>query len=124
MNDPASLAERLFAAVAAGDVDTVRGLYAPDAVIWHNYDGMEQTVEENLATLAWMARALREFRYTEVRRGLTTDGFVQQHVITATNRAGDAVAVPACLVATVADGRITRIDEYVDSVGVAAITAK
>ena len=39
----------------------------------------------------------------------------------ATNRAGNRVEVPACIVTTIRDGRITRLDEYLDSASVAAI---
>ena len=39
MND---IADQLFAAIEAGDIDAVRDLYAPDAVIWHNTDETEQ----------------------------------------------------------------------------------
>jgi ketosteroid isomerase-like protein len=42
-------------------------------------------------------------------------------VLVVTNRAGRRVEVPACIVATVHDGRITRIDEYFDSAAVASM---
>lgn len=119
-----AIAESLFAAVAAGDVAAARALYASDAVVWHNFDGVEQTLEENAETLAWMKRALPDFCYTEARLMVTPEGFVEQHVIRATNRRGEQVAVPACIVATVADGKVTRIDEYVDSAHVAQLSAR
>ena len=111
----AELADRLFAAIEAGDIDAVRDLYAPDAVVWHNTDGVEQDVEANLATLRWCADNLGGMRYADVRRRVDDDGFVQQHVLVAGSRSGVEVAVPACIVATVRDGRIARIDEYLDS---------
>ena len=111
----AELADRLFAAIEAGDIDAVRGLYAPDAVVWHNTDGVEQDVEGNLATLRWCADNLGGMRYADVRRRVDDDGFVQQHVLVAGARDGTEVEVPACIVATVRDGRISRIDEYLDS---------
>ena len=61
------VADRLFAAIEAGDLDTVRALYAPDAVIWHNNDGTEQTVEQNLRVLRWMVDHLADRRYEEIR---------------------------------------------------------
>jgi ketosteroid isomerase-like protein len=107
---------RLFAAIEAGDVDAVRSIYAPDAVIWHNHDGVEQSVDENLRVLRWMVRSCSDVRYTEVRRSSTDTGFVQQHVLRLVSPAGEALAIPACIVGTVdGDGRITRIDEYLDS---------
>jgi uncharacterized protein len=123
--DTLELADRFFAAIEAGDVDVLRQLYDPDVEIWHNTDGVAQRLDDNLATLAWMGRNLHDLRYTSVRRAQTTDGFVQQHVLVATNRAGRRVEVPACIVTKVGeDGRITHLDEYLDSAAVAAILEK
>ena len=119
--DHLRLAEKFFSAIEAGDVDALRQLYAPDAEIWHNTDGLVQTPDDNARTLGWITTNLRDISYTKIKRSVTDDGFVQQHVLVATNRAGDRVEVPACIVTTIRDGRITRLDEYVDSVSVAAI---
>jgi ketosteroid isomerase-like protein len=118
---PDAVAERLFSAIEAGDIDTVRALYAPDVAVWHNHDGRVQSLDDNLRVLGWMTRHLPGARYTDVRRSFTDSGFVQQHVLVATNRAGRQVAVPACIVADVAGGRITRLDEYLDSAHVAQL---
>jgi ketosteroid isomerase-like protein len=118
------IAERLFAAIESGDIEAVRGLYSPDVIIWHNTDGAEQTRDDNVRTLAWMAANLPGCRYTQVRRSLTVDGFVQQHVLVARNRAGEIVEVPACIVATVTDGVISRLDEYLDSAAITRMMAK
>ena len=119
-----ALAERFFAAIEAGDAETLREMYDPDVEIRHNTDGAVQGRDDNLATLAWMGRNLPDLRYTEIRRSATAGGFVQQHVLVATNRAGRRVEVPACIVTTVRDGRITRLDEYLDSAAVAALLEK
>lgn len=112
------VADRLFRAIEDGDIDAVRTLYATDVVVWHNVDQQVEDRDANLATLGWVIHNLPGLRYTEIRRQATEDGFVQQHVVVATNRAGRVVVLPACIVATVRDGLITRIDEYLDSVGV------
>ena len=62
-SDPLQLGERLMAAIARGDVAAVRDIYAPGATIWHNNDGKEQTVDENLAVLGWVVRHISELRY-------------------------------------------------------------
>jgi ketosteroid isomerase-like protein len=116
-----SVADDLFAAIEKGDVDGVRAIYAPGAVIWHNTDGVEQTVEENLRTLQWVCDNLAERAYEDVRRTELHGGFVQQHNLRFTKN-GERREVPACIVATVAEGRITRIDEYLDSAHIARIT--
>ena len=103
MSDHLAIAERLFAAVAAGDVAAVRALYAPDARVWHNVDNVAQTAEENLVVLQWVTTHIRGLRYEEVRRQATADGFVQQHVLRGTVGDGVPVEIPACLVATIRD---------------------
>jgi ketosteroid isomerase-like protein len=116
------LGTRLVAAIEAGALDVLRDeIYAPDAVIWHNLDGAEQAVDDNLRTLGWVVRHVAGLRYDDVRREPTPTGFVQQHVLRGTAPGGQDLAVPACLVVTIEGDRITRIDEYLDSAAVAAL---
>jgi ketosteroid isomerase-like protein len=110
-----SVADRLFEAVVAGDIDEVRAIYAPDAVIWHAHDNGEQTVDENLKTLALVAKLVKEFRYEDRRCVATEVGFVEQHVTRGIAPNGAEFAIRACIVCTVVAGRITRLDEYFDS---------
>lgn len=122
------LADRFFAAITSGDVDTLRTIYAPDARIWHNGaepgGGGEQNVEDNLRTLRWLARNLDGFRYEEVRRDPLPYGFVQRHVLRGRLPDGAPLEVAACLFVTVGDdGRISRIEEYADSRGADALRA-
>jgi ketosteroid isomerase-like protein len=118
------IADRLFAAIEAGDVDAVRAVYDPAAVVWHNNDGVEQTVEQNLRTLAWVIDNLAERSYDEVRRQATSTGFVQQHVLRFTRVDGARQELPACLVVACDHeaGTVTRIDEYIDSAHLVRIT--
>jgi ketosteroid isomerase-like protein len=118
----AAIADALFAAIEAGDIEAVRALYAPDAVIWHNNDGVEQTPEQNLRVLRWVVDNLRDRAYEDVRRIVTDDGFVQQHVLRFTRGDGTRQEIPACLVVRCTDGKITRLDEYLDSAHIVRIT--
>jgi ketosteroid isomerase-like protein len=115
------LAERLFGAIVAGDVEAVRNLYAPDAVIWHNIDRVEQSAEQNLRVLHWVVQHIGNLRYEDIRRQRTEHGFVQQHVLRGTAPNGLELEVPACIVCTVTDGRIVRLEEYLDSAHLAAL---
>lgn len=113
--DNLQVAERLFAAIMAGKVDEVRNVYAPDAVIWHNNDNSSQTVDQNLAVLGWVVTHIKNLRYEEVRRQATDTGFVQQHVLRGIAPNGQVLEIAACIVCVVHNGRITRLDEYLDS---------
>lgn len=42
MNEVFKVGDRFFSAIEAGDMDTVRDVYHPDVVIWHNTDGVDQ----------------------------------------------------------------------------------
>jgi ketosteroid isomerase-like protein len=116
------LADRLFAAIETGDVDTVAALYADDAVIWHNFDNIDQAREINLVVLAWMTRNVDHLRYEDIKRHHFDGGFVQQHVLRGTTKAGAELDVPSCLVVHVDGGRITRIDEYLDTAHLQALS--
>jgi uncharacterized protein len=119
--DILELADRFLTGVQAGDQEAVHACYAPDAVIWHNFDGIEQTVDQNMRSLRWFVRTLPDRRYRVLRREAIKDGFVQQHVLEATLPDGTAWAMPACVVVTVKDGLIVRLDEYLDSAHAAVL---
>jgi len=121
--DPLDVAARLFSAIEGGDVAAVAQIYAPDAVIWHNHTGATQTADENVQLLGLVTKRLRGLRYEEVRRQRTERGFVQQHVLRARGPEGQPVEIRACILCDVVDGRITRLDEYIDGAAVARIVA-
>ena len=121
MTDALDLAERFFRAVERGDIDQIRAIYAPDARIWHNHDRKDQTVDENLKVLAWVSRNLTNRRYNVQRRVAIPGGFLQQHVLEA-DTAGGPFSMPACIVVEVKDGRIARLEEYLDSAQAAHLT--
>ena len=116
-----ALAEQFVSAIERADVAVIRECYAPDARIWHNFDNIEQTVDQNLATLGWMVKRMPERKYVVLRREALSDGFMQQHILAGTTRNGEAVSLPACIVCRVAGGRITRLDEYLDPAAAAAL---
>lgn len=102
------LAERFMGAIPVGDAETVRACYAPGASIWHNNDGIEQAVDQNIKVLNWIARKLPQRHY---------------QVLEATLPDGTVWAMPACVVVRMKDGAITRLDEYLDSAHSTALSA-
>jgi ketosteroid isomerase-like protein len=109
------LADRLMAAIERSDVAATSACYRPDARIWHNFDGIEQSVDENMRSLAWMDKRLSKRKYEIVARHAFAGGFVQQHVLTGTLNNGAAFRMPACIVVQVRDGLIARLEEYLDT---------
>ncbi|AAK24278.1 nuclear transport factor 2 family protein [Caulobacter vibrioides] len=121
--DYVAFAQRFVAAIQAGDAEAVRAFYASDAKIWHNIDHIEQTVDQNLKSLAWFVRTLPDRTYRVQRIAPLPDGFLQQHVLEATLPNGERWAMDACVVVRVENGKITRLDEYLDSAKTAQLVA-
>ena len=108
------LAQRFMDVLEAGDVDGARACLAPDAGIWHNFDDVTQTVDQNMALLEWMKTKATERRYEITRLEQIEGGYLQQHVLHLTTRSGEKLKMHACVVVTVRDGSIARIEEYLD----------
>lgn len=119
-----SLADRLFAAIEAGDLDAIASCWADDVVVWTNFGGARDR-DTSLKVLRWLVGRMPDLRYEVTRREAIADGFLQQHVLRGTAPDGTAVEMPACIVATTAatpsGHRITRIDEYLDPAATAAL---
>lgn len=114
------LAKRFFDCVEAGDIDGLVACYAPNAKIWHNTDQLEQSPDDNRKVLAGMVTRISDRIYDDRRVSVTSDGFVQQHVLRGTRtQDGARLSLPACIICKVENGRITRLDEYFDSAHVA-----
>jgi len=109
------IADRFFAAIEAVDCATLDAIYTPDAVIWHNYDNVEQPRDDNIAMLANFRTMFKSFRYADIRREFFDGGFVQQHVCKGVKANGDSFEVPNCMVVTMRGEQIARIDDYFDS---------
>ena len=119
-----ALCKRLFDSIERGDAEGVADCYAPDLVVWHNTDNLDQSREDNLKTLGGMIGRISDRRYESRRVNVFDGGFVQQHVLTGVRKDGVRLSMPGVLVGAVRDGKITRLDEYLDSVQVAAFRAQ
>ena len=120
MESTLAMAKRFLDAVEQGDIDTVVNSFAPDAEIWHNTDELIVTRDQTGKTLGGMATRIRDRDYADRRITAFPGGFVQQHVLKGVRVHDDvAVHLPCCIVCKVVDGKITRLDEYFDSVHVA-----
>lgn len=122
--DVRAFAQRFFDAIEAGDVEAVAACYADDVGVWHNYDGLTQTKDENLATLRGLVKSIGDRSYEDRRLDVFEGGFVQQHVLRGTRRDGQRVSLPAALIARLRGGKIARIEEYIDSAHVAEFTRR
>lgn len=117
-SDILSVAARFFSAIEDGNIDEIRSIYAPAAIIWHNTDRAESTAVENLELLTAFVSRIRERRYENRRVEVFAGGFVQQHLFTGVRADGERIHLPACVICKVENSRITRLDEYFDSAAI------
>lgn len=109
-------AAALFAAIESKNPDAVAALYADDVQVWHNFSNACQDKPTNLAVLTGLCQNVPEIHYDVVERLLLDDGRVmQRHVLRARVDSGDEILIPACMFITAARGKITRIEEYLDT---------
>lgn len=106
--------DRFFGAIAAGDIDGVRDCYASDAQIWHNFDNIAQTPEENLQLLSYVADNWVNFRFEDIRQWVVEDGIIRQHMMRGEGPDGAPFETSAMLLLQIANGKIFRIEEYFD----------
>ena len=118
MTDQATMervANRFFAAIESTDIAALDAIYTRDAVIWHNYDNVEQPRDDNIAMLSRFPTMFKSFRYANIRRQYFDGGFVQQHVCRGVKSSGEPFEVPNCMVVAMRGEQIARIDDYFDS---------
>ncbi|WP_328352860.1 nuclear transport factor 2 family protein [Mycobacterium sp. NBC_00419] len=109
------VADRLFAAIETGDIPTLTALWSDDVVVWRQGGGRERDKPRALGVIEWFVGATTARRYEVLDREAFDNGFVQQHILHATTRGGESVALRVCLVVKLNEhGLIRRIDEYLD----------
>ena len=109
------LCNRFFDAYEAKDVEELGKIYAPDCIIWHNVFGRDTSAAENVAGAAAGYARQRRRLYNDRTIDTFEGGFVVRYTLHGVQHRGHTGALWICIVALCKDGRITRIDEYLDS---------
>jgi ketosteroid isomerase-like protein len=120
--DPDIVADRLFAAIEAGEIAAIEDMWADDVIVWHSGDEFDNERVRALKVIRWFVGSTITRRYRVLDRRVFDCGFVQQHVLHAVGRSGASIDLRVCIVVVVGiDGRITRIDEYFDPADMAPL---
>ncbi|MCV7150334.1 nuclear transport factor 2 family protein [Mycolicibacterium pyrenivorans] len=116
------VADRLFDAIENSDIAVVERLFSPEVAVWKSGDVRDNDHVRSVRIIAWFVDATVDRRYEILDRQVFDGGFVQQHVLHATGRAGATIAMRVCIVIKVgADGLINRVDEYFDPADIAPL---
>jgi uncharacterized protein len=116
-------ANRFFDGLLAGDLSELEAACAPDAVLWINLTEKERPLSASLPGFARLRSNVPDLRMDAVRRRGVPGGFIEQHVLVGTMPDGEILRVVGCFLGTVEDGRITRLEEYVDGGQAAGLSA-
>ena len=114
------LLDRFFAAIVAGDLDTVADCYAEDVEVWHNVTRTALDKAGSVGLLRYWTSEVADRSYEIKERSTFDGGAVQRHVVHG-DAHGTALDAEVCIVFHVTDGRITKIFEYLDPAAVAAV---
>ena len=109
------LCNRFFDAYEARRVDLLAEIYSADCIVWHNVFGRDTTGAENLAALPKSYEGQRRRNYDDRTLNTFPGGFVIQYSLHGVQHSSHRGALWICIVGLCKDGKITRIDEYMDS---------
>ena len=103
-----------FAAIMRGDVATIEAFYAPDIQVWHNITRTTLDKTAAVDVLRRFTARVQDIRYEILDRIAQGNRVVQRHVLHG-RAPGGTLAAHVCIVFEIADGKITRIFEYLDA---------
>jgi ketosteroid isomerase-like protein len=115
--------QRFLAAIESGNEASLRELYRDDALIWHNNSNDTMSKDANIAMLMGLWRNGVRLRYVFDEQLVVGNRGVRRHRVEATTRSGQRFVFQVAMFATIEDGRIVRLDEYIDSKDLAAFGA-
>jgi hypothetical protein len=101
----------------ARDISRKATFLADDFILWNNCYQVE--VERSLAItyFHWLLSVMRNNRYYDIRRLLTPNGMVQQHLTAFDTDQGRFNDIPMLLIFTTRGNKVVRCEEYLDSTG-------
>jgi len=122
--DTLNFARNFVTFLQEGNYEKVRASYQPHCKIWHNFDDHTQTVDENLKLLAVMLNASEKIEYVINRLEVIENGYLQHHTLKMTAKTGKTYSTEACIIATLEDGKLSDIKEWIDTKPLAPIFAQ
>ena|SRR5437870_3552510 len=115
MGERDDLVDMILEVLERGDPEPITGRLTPSAVVWHNSDDVATPAATAFQQVRGLHALVDDVRVEVTRREPTSDGAVVQYVIRGVVRSsGSKLAARNCIFVRVEDGRIARIDEYVD----------
>ena len=115
MADHDPIAESFAHALRTGNADDLIGHLAPGAIVWHNHDRQEVDAEATLRGIGALTQLVgdRDLEFGVSPRPPTGSSCSSRAAGTVIAN-GKPFEMQNCVIVSVVDDRVTRIDEYVD----------
>ncbi len=117
-----TLTDDFFAAIVRHDWDDVEARIHPDARAYQNIGGGETDARRTFKKMRRLVESVASIAYENPRRVVAADAVVEQHDVRMTRKDGVDVVLDVCIILRFDDdGRIVRLDEYLDSAAAAGL---
>ena len=108
------LARRFIGFLEKGDEAGARSCLHTDAGVWHNFDDVTQSVDENMELLQRLFLKAESLRYEVHRLEEIEGGYLQHHTLHVRGGRDAVYTLSAAVIVSVQDGKIARIQEWID----------
>ncbi|MEO0418923.1 MAG: nuclear transport factor 2 family protein [Pseudomonadota bacterium] len=120
MTDHTIIARALFDAFQAADIEAARALCHEQFEGSQN-GGPAMNRDGLLGFVAAVKAKVPDFRYEDIVCEATPTGFVEEHTVRGTLPDGGQINLRLCVVASVEDGQVRHVREYLDNAGAAGL---
>jgi ketosteroid isomerase-like protein len=110
-----SVIQKFLGAIEAGNERVIREVYSDNLQIWHNFTNARMSKEPGIALLMGLYRNGVRLRYVFEEQLVTGNRGVRRHRVEATRPDGQQFHIHVAMFATIDNGQIVRLDEYVDA---------
>ena len=122
--DLENLTGEFFAAITRRDWEDALERIHPEGRARQNIAAEEVNARDLLTSMRGLVESLAAFAYENPRRIVSDSAVVEQHDVRMTRKDGEDIVFDICVLLRFdADGKIVRIDEYLDSAPVARLLA-
>lgn len=113
--DTGQATHRFFEVSAAGDVDTLRTLVAPGAVIWRNTGQGVVPFDDEFPRIEKLYNRVGAWFYRDIRQTVGESSCCEQHTVVFDRPGKPEVAIEVAVVMHYdEDGLLVRLDEYMN----------
>ena len=109
-----TIANNYFESLMEGDEAKMRSVFTPDAMFWTNFSDSDVLIADSIPRWCNLGESFTNLHFEDVRRRGIPGGFLEQHTLCGVDQDGQEMAVKGCFVGTIEDGRVTRLEEYID----------